>query len=116
MRISDWSSDVCSSDLDHLGSRCGHCGTGSNRPRRPSMAIRMSGMAMRAATGALALGLAACSNYVTREDFDAAIADLRGADQRQPPQIDTMTQETSAERRSGKEGVRSERTRGYRER
>lgn len=57
------------------------------------MAIRMSDMAMRAATGALALGLAACSNYVTREDFDAAIADLRGADQKQQQQIDTLTQE-----------------------
>lgn len=58
------------------------------------MAIRMNGTAMRAITGALALvGLAACSNYVTRTDLDAAIAQLRSADQQQQQQIDTLKQE-----------------------
>src|SRR3546814_2736729 len=30
MRISDWSSDVCSSDLSYAGSACGHCGAGAH--------------------------------------------------------------------------------------
>lgn len=57
------------------------------------MAISTSDMMMRTAIAGLALTLAACSNYVTREDFDAAVTELRNTDLRQQQQIDSLAQD-----------------------
>ncbi len=57
------------------------------------MANRTGDTMMRTAIAGLALTLAACSNYVTRADFDAAVADLRNTDQMQQQQIDSLAQD-----------------------
>src|SRR3546814_9449055 len=43
MRISDWSSDVCSSDLRDASARCGSSATGGKADRRPYPARRVFG-------------------------------------------------------------------------
>lgn len=51
------------------------------------MAIRTS---LRLVTGIVALALAACSNYVKREEFDTTVAELRSSDQNLQRQIDAL--------------------------
>lgn len=46
--------------------------------------------------GALALVLAACSNYVKRDEFDAAVAELRNADQNLQQQVDALARDLGA--------------------
>lgn len=56
------------------------------------MATKASDVMIRTTIAGLALTLAACSNYVTRADFDAAVTELRNTDLRQQ-QIDSLAQD-----------------------
>src|SRR3546814_5160930 len=63
MRISDWSSDVCSSDLGNLPWRrqCCHCQTGRGTRRPPNCVVTVGGIAPQDVRPAVAIEIAGAS-------------------------------------------------------
>jgi peptidoglycan-associated lipoprotein len=51
---------------------------------------------LAAATGVMTLGIAGCSSYITHEEYDPVISELRANDQRMQGQIDGLTQRLDA--------------------
>lgn len=51
---------------------------------------------LAAVAGVMTLGLAGCSSYITHEEYDPVISELRANDQRMQGQIDSLTQRLDA--------------------